>query len=183
MEPQSFPDQLVGSNIILKKHQLNLTTTMFAYIDQDRERLRQFLPWVDSTKTIEDVRIYINSTHEKWKRFELFDYGIFLKHDLTYMGNVGIHTISWDHQRCEIGYWILGSYEGKGHVSEAVSLIAESCYKNNFNRLEIRCSSNNERSASIPKRLGFKLDGTLRADKIEQGKFRDTLIYGKLKSD
>jgi len=98
------------------------------------------------------------------------------------MGNAGVHSISWENHRCELGYWILGSFEGQGYMAEAVATIEATCFKRGFNRIEIRCSSLNERSASVPKRLGYKLDGVLREEKVEAGRYRDTLVFAKIRS-
>jgi len=54
MEKLYLPEIITGERIVLKKHSLELAKTMFEYVDQDRERLREFLPWVDATKTIQD---------------------------------------------------------------------------------------------------------------------------------
>ena len=122
-------------------------------------------------------------THENWDKYTLYDFGIFHNDTHTYMGNVGVHSIAWQHERCELGYWILGDFEGKGFMSDAVRGLEKSCFELGFHRVEIRCSSLNKRSASIPQRLGYRLDGTLIQDTIEQGRHRDTLVYGKLRKD
>lgn len=182
MEKKTFPNSIECDRVLLRKHQLDVAPTMFGYVERDRERLRQFLPWVDSTKTIQDEIEYIKMTHEKWDKFELFDYGIFNRDTDTYMGNVGVHTIAWIHERCELGYWILGDFEGKGFMSDAVSGLEKTCFEMGFNRVEIRCSSLNRRSASVPRKLGYRLEGMLSQDSIEMGRHRDTLIFGKTKS-
>lgn len=74
-------------------------------------------------------------------------------------------------------------YEGKGLMSAAVSALEKTCFEIGFNRVEIRCSSLNLNSAGVPKRLGYKLDGTLRQDSLEKGKYRDTLVFSKLKTE
>lgn len=156
---------------------------MFLCVDQDRERLRKFLPWVDGTRTLEDEKAYIQMTLEKWESGQLFDYSIYLKADGAYLGNVGIHSIFWEHDRCEIGYWILGRFEGQGYMSEAVRALEATCFETGFHRVEIRCSSKNVRSASIPERLGYRHEGTLREDSLEKGVRRDTLVFAKLRTD
>ena len=183
MEKKKFPQQISTERLELRQHSEDQAPTMFSYIDLDRDRLRQFLPWVDFTKAVDDSLSYIKMTLEKWDKFELFDYGIYRKSDGLYLGNVGVHTISWPHQRCELGYWILGLFEGQGYMSEAVLGLHQAAFEIGFNRVEIRCSSLNLKSASIPKRLGYLLDGTLRQDAIELDKFRDTLVFSKLKLD
>jgi ribosomal-protein-serine acetyltransferase len=182
MEKRHLPEKIEAGRIYLKKHSLDLAEMMFNYVDEDRERLGQFLPWVDLTKTIDDERGYVQLTLEKWERFELFDYGIFRLSDGVYMGNVGVHSLAWNHDRCELGYWILGKFEGKGYMSEAVLALESVCFDSGFHRVEIRCDANNKRSASIPQRNAYLFEARLNQDTIINSKVRDTLIFAKLRS-
>ncbi len=52
-----------------------------------------------------------------------------------------------------------------------------------MNRVEIRCSTENSRSAAVPERLGFKLEGTLRQAEVLHGRAHDFLIFGLLAED
>lgn len=184
MNKTHLPVQIESERIILKKHDVTIAKAMFQYVDQDRERLMRFLPWVKFTNSIQDEIDYIKMTHEKWDKHELYDYGIFLKSNNTYMGNVGVHTISWSNDRCEIGYWILGRFEGQGYMSEAVKILTESCFEIGFNRVEVHCDPQNHRSAKVPKQLSFRFEACLTQHaKDHQGLARDTLVFARLKSD
>ena len=183
MEKRTLPEQLAGASVLLKRHSLTDAALMFSYVNRDRARLRRFLPWVDATKTVADERAYIDLARERWSAAETFDFSLFRHSDGNYLGNLGIHTIAWAHNRCELGYWILGEFEGQGYMSEAVACVESACFAHGFNRIEIRCSSNNARSANIPKRLGYHLDGRLRQDTIEDGEYFDTFIFAKLRSE
>lgn len=179
-----FPEQILGQRLTLKKLPFELAPVMFSYVDADRERLRQFLPWVDFTKSVKDEAEYIQMTHEDWAAGIRFDYGMFLNEGNIYLGNVGVHTISWEQDSAEIGYWILGKFEGKGYVTEAVNLLTDTCLIEGFHRLEIRCDEANIKSAEVPKRCGFIFEGTLRDHlKLPDGKRRHTCIYAKLTSN
>ena len=180
MDKKAFPERIESERLALRKHDLALAKTMFRYVDTDRDRLRVFLPWVDPTKTVEDIRGYIQRTQDGRKDGTLIDYGMFDPVSRVYLGNAGVHAIQWNHECCELGYWILGQFEGKGYVSEAVRLLERTCFDLDFHRVEIRCSSHNERSAAIPRRLGYTLDGVLRENAIEFDHYRDTLVFGKL---
>lgn len=182
MEKTYLPERIDSVRVFLERHSLDLAEQMYRYVDLDRDRLREFLPWVDSTRTVEDERDYIRLTHENWVRHELFDYGIFRKEDSLYLGNVGVHNIAWSNNRCEIGYWILGAFEGKGYVSEAVRALERVLFSGGFNRIEICCSSVNRRSANVPRALGFSLEGVFKEDAIENGRYRDTLVFAKRRS-
>jgi RimJ/RimL family protein N-acetyltransferase len=177
------PEEIAGPRVLLKRHVVGLAEKMFGYVDQDRERLREFLPWVDLTRTVTDEAEYIRMTLQQWESHELFDYGLFRKSDGLYLGNCGVHTISWQHRRCELGYWILGAFEGQGYISEAVRALEATFFELGFNRVEIHCSSSNLRSAKVPRAAGYRLEAIQRQDSIENGRFRDTYVFAKLKHE
>lgn len=175
--------EIESERIVLRKHDLKLAKDMFAYVEKDRNRLRKFLPWVDYVKTVEDEKKFIKRTHKGWKENTLFDFGIFRKSDMKYMGNIGVHSIRWDRYLCEFGYWILGDFEGQGYMSEAVKTLESEMFKLGFNRVQIRCNNVNKRSANVPRACGYTHEGTIRQDAVELGKFRDTMVFGKLKTE
>jgi RimJ/RimL family protein N-acetyltransferase/predicted enzyme related to lactoylglutathione lyase len=181
MEKNHLPAEIRSERVTLRKYERSMAELMFSFVDQDRQRLRQFLPWVDHMRTAEDEISFIKMASQEWDAFETFGYGIFRNKDKQYMGNIGLHAIEWEHDRCEIGYWILGKYEGHGYVSESVTTLERVCFDRGFHRIEIRCSSKNLRSAGVPIRCGYRLEGSLTQDAIELGSYRDTLIFGKVK--
>jgi ribosomal-protein-serine acetyltransferase len=88
MDKRFLSERLDGDRIYIKKHDIELAQIMFNYVDEDRERLNRFLPWVEFILSVEDEESYIRSTHEKWHNFTGFDYGIYRKSDDLYMGNI-----------------------------------------------------------------------------------------------
>lgn len=180
MDKRPFPDQIEAERLVLRKHEISFAEAMFGRIDQERERLRVFLPWVDASKTVDDTISYIKRSREEHDSGTGAAFGMYDRASGVYMGNIGVHAVQWDHACCELGYWILEAFEGKGYVSEAVRVLERACFELGFHRVEIRCSSLNERSASVPRRLGYSLDGNLRENSIEHGRYRDTLVFGKL---
>lgn len=179
MKKFKFIEKLDGNRITLKKHSLDLAQTMFDYVDADRERLGQFLPWVPFIQSVKDEEDYIKQTHSEWIDGTLFDYGIYNEEDI-YIGNIGVHTLAFSHDRAEIGYWILGKFEGQGYVTEAVQVIERYLFQEGFQRVQIRCSDLNNKSANVPKRCDYVFEGTMRSDCIEQGAYRSTEMYSKL---
>lgn len=182
MDKKSLSSKIEGSRIFLKKHDEALASDMFSYVEKDRERLGQFLPWVPFTKTVEDEVNYIKHTQKCWAEGTLFDYGIFRKSDGLYLGNIGLHSIRWESDRCEVGYWILGDFEGQGYMSEALRILEAHTFESGFHRIEVRCSSINQRSASVPVACGYFFDGVLKENSIEHSKYRHTYIFSKLRT-
>lgn len=183
MDILTLSEEIEGKRIIIKKHEVKSAQQIFDEVNCDRERLGLFLPWVDVIKTVEDEICYIKKCNVEWSDCKGFDYGIFLKEGNYYLGNIGVHSISWENDLAEIGYWITGRNKGKGFVSEAVSILEKELFKVGFNRVQIRCDSRNERSGSVPKRCGYIHEGTLRENIRDRGLLRNTEVYSKLKSE
>lgn len=179
--PSPLPEELRGSKVILKRQDFSAAREVFRSVDQDRARLGRFLPWVDATLSIEDSKMYIDWARRQWDEARVFDYGIYLP-DERYLGNAGAHGISWPHHSCEIGYWILGEFEGQGFISDTVKCLEAALFAHGFHRIEIRCDPTNLRSKAVPERLGYHQEAHFRRHQLIQGRWRDTLVFAKLKS-
>lgn len=166
----------------LKKHTPDRAYLMYEEVDQDRERLRRFLPWVDHLTSVEDELWYINETISEWEEGNLFDYGMYTTEG-EYIGNIGVHTIQWKWNCCELGYWIVHRAEGQGYISTAVQMLEEVLFETGFHRIEIRCDPNNAKSAAVPQRCGYTFEGVLRQSLVFKGQYRDTAVYSKLRTD
>lgn len=180
MNKNTVARKLDGTRIILRKHDEEMATIMFSYVDKDRERLSKFLPWVPKIQSVKDELNYIKHTHQCWEQATLFDYGIFRKSDELYMGNIGIHNVRKDINQCEIGYWILGDFEGQGYMSEALRVLESHVFSLGFQKVEVRCSSLNQRSANVPKACGYKLESLLKDSHDRKYQSRETLIFTKV---
>lgn len=185
LEKRTLSESIPSARLELRKHRDDpqLARMMFEHVDRDRTRLGQFLPWVPFVKTVDDEIKYIRDCNTKWAECSLFDYGIFLKPQGQYVGNIGVHSIKWEHRGAEIGYWILGQYEGHGLMTEATLALERELFLIGFQRVQICCSAANQRSAAVPRRAGYIYEGTHRHDAIENGAFRNTMVFAKLLPD
>ena len=183
MQPAPLPDLIDSTRLSLRRHRVELAATMFDYIERDRVRLSRFLPWPPLITSVEDEVAYIEGINAQWGEGILFDFGLFRKGDDVYMGNLGVHSINWPHDGCELGYWLFGDYEGQGYMSEAVAALEGELFGLGFHRVEIRCEAENHRSAQLPQRLGYHLDGNLRGARRVGSGYADTLVFSKLSSE
>lgn len=181
MDKKYFPEKIQTQRLVLKRNGPAHAKAMFHCVDQNRQHLFQFMPWSQNTKAIQDTKSYLDLMDNNWKEQIEFDYGIF-RNDV-YIGNFGVHSINWDREHCEIGYWISSEFEGAGYVSEALAAVEDVVFQIGFHRIEIRCSANNLRSAKVARNNGYALDGTLRELAIDNGQRVDQLLFSKLRSD
>jgi ribosomal-protein-serine acetyltransferase len=152
---------------------------LFALIDQNRTYLREWLPWVDGTTSLEDTRKFIRFSLEQFARNEGFNAGIWYHSKLA--GVIGHHKINWANRKTSIGYWLGVSFQGKGLMTKSCRAVVN--YDLNelkLNRIEIRCAVENRKSRAIPERLGFRQEGIIRQAEWLYDHFVDLVVYGML---
>lgn len=113
------------------------------------------------------------------------DFIIFSSRDDVPVGYCGLVNIDLQNLKAE-SYLGIGNkeYWGKGHASEARRLILDYAFKHlALNKVYSYVWSENEKMIHINEKVGFKIEGKLRDDVYYQGKFRDKLLMGVLKSE
>lgn len=155
---------------------------LFALIDSNRPHLKQWLPWVDGTKSSDDLKGFIDSTKQQYVSDNGFQASIWYKGKIA--GVIGFHNVNWTHKSTSIGYWLSKEFEGNGIMTRACKVFVDYAFKElNLNRVEIRCAENNHKSRAIPERLGFKNEGTLRESEWLYDHFVSHIVYGILKNE
>jgi ribosomal-protein-serine acetyltransferase len=155
---------------------------LFDLTDRNRRYLRQWLPWLDSTITVEDTRQFIKDALQQFAANEGFQAGIWYRGTLA--GVVGYHKIDWFNRQVEIGYWLGADYQGKGLMTESCrALVDHAFHQLRLNRVQIRCAVGNTRSCAIPERLGFTREGMLAQGEWLYDHYIDLIMYGMLASE
>jgi len=156
---------------------------MQAAIAESIDELRPWMPWATEVPTVEASEIRVREKHLDFLARKDLILHLILKGTNILVGSSGLHNIDWDVPSFEIGYWVRTSYARKGLITEAVIGISNFAFEQlGAKRVEIRCDAKNVRSAAIPQRLGFVLEGTLRNEAIDHltSELRDTMIFAKI---
>jgi ribosomal-protein-serine acetyltransferase len=190
----------VDQHICLRTLHPDNTKELFNLMERNRSRLR---PWIHPSalpETLEDARRFViecffNSLDDPTDIMSIYaDYfqelnGYF--RDETPPNELGIWVdeklagaIPMFHPKdssatVEFGYWITEEREGKGIVTRCVSALMDYATANmDAQRFVIGCAANNQRSRSIPERLGYRLH-VMQPGKEVIGDFvYDRAIYG-----
>ena len=102
-----------------------------------------------------------------------------------HIGNVTLDRINWIRRTADTGLMIgRKGFWGKGYAFEAWSLIIEYA----FQRLGLRkiiagAVADNVASIAVLKKLGFRVEGTLRQEVLVDGEYRDTVRLGLLREE
>jgi RimJ/RimL family protein N-acetyltransferase len=79
--------------------------SVFDLTEENREYLRRWLPWVDRTHSVADVRQFIAEVvTPQWLDNRGPNCGIWVEGALE--GSIGCHPIDWQNRACSLGYWI-----------------------------------------------------------------------------
>ena len=155
---------------------------LFRLIDTDRERLGEWLPWVEETRTERDSARFVADAADERRRRRSLVLGIFVAGELA--GTIGLHYVEWYDRSAELGYWIAAPSEGRGYILRASRLMLAFAFgPAGLHRVVLRCAVGNERSRRVAERLGFAREGLLREAHRVGGRFLDQHLYALLGRD
>ncbi len=166
----------------MKLVDINDAEGLFHLVDRNRDHLRGWMPWIDSTQKVEDTKSFIESVMRKYANNDGFDAVIYHKGEVA--GTIGLHQLNHSHGFTSIGYWIGEEFQGKGIITRAVKAILEHVFDTlQFHRVEIRCATANVKSQAIPERLGFTNEGVIRDCEWLYDHYVSHVVYGMLKQE
>lgn len=155
---------------------------IFQLTDRDRAYLREWLPWVDRTRTVADSEGFVQRSLDQMRRGEGFHASIECRGELA--GIIGHVYLDPRDRRAEIGYWLGHEFRGRGIMTRCCRTMVDYAFRSlSLNRIEIRVDVDNRKSRAIPERLGFVPEAVLRESVQDYGRFRDIVMYAKLRRE
>ena len=153
-----------------------------AAIDASLDHLREWMPWAKDEP--QDVNAKVALLRRFRGAFDLdqdYHYGIFNLDESGVLGGTGLHTHAGE-GALEIGYWIHVDHVNQGLATEAAAVLTRVAFEiNEVKRVQILCDPQNVRSATVPSKLGYVHEATLRQrTTTPQGEPRDTMIWTML---
>lgn len=166
----------INTNLELLQIQENNYKELFSLVDKNREYLREFLPWLDDTKTQNDSLNFIKNSIDRYKNNNELEFGIFFHKKL--IGMIGTHSLNKEEKHLSIGYWLDEKYQGKGIITLCCKKLIEYIFSNlDINEIFIKCAINNFKSCAIPERLGFEYIKILDNYQKLYNKYVDMKLY------
>jgi len=150
-----------------------------AAVEASLEHLREWMPWaMTEPKSLEDRVGYLRRMRAAFDRDEEYVYGIFSPDESAVIGGTGLHKRG-EGNCLEIGYWIHADYINRGLATEISAALTKVAFiLHGVDWIEIRCDPRNVRSASVPHKLGYTHDTTLRKRRTTvQGKIEGTMVW------
>lgn len=138
-----------------------------AYFEAEQASIKELSPhwsWAETDKSVDDIKEFISyalECHKKDLPVEMY-FSLLSKESKKFLGVLWFFDINWFVPNFEILYWLDTRETGKGYMTEAVNALSKVCFLiYDAKRVQIKISSNNEKSKRIPERLGFKLEAEM----------------------
>jgi RimJ/RimL family protein N-acetyltransferase len=171
------PYRIVTSRLVIRCWEPRDAPLLKEAIDSSLDHLRPWMPWAkDEPQSLEEKVALLRTFRGNFDLGTNFVYGIFSSDESEVVGGTGLHPRVGD-DAFEIGYWIRESRSGEGFGADATAAVTrvgfEVC---DVDRIEIHCDPRNERSRSIPRKLGYVEEATLRR-RLRYPDPRDVVVY------
>ncbi|MBN1918728.1 MAG: GNAT family N-acetyltransferase [Verrucomicrobia bacterium] len=103
----------------------------------------------------------------------------------AYLGNVGLHRISWEDRRATFGIFIgEKAYWGKGYGTDATRAIVRFAFEQmNLNRVDLQVLADNERGIRCYEKVGFVREGVQRQHRYREGRYVDMVVMSILREE
>lgn len=175
-------EKKIHPSLRLRSLRLSDAEELFRLVDANRTRLREWLPWLDSTTGVESQREFIRSILDQEARGQGGVYAVL--GDEQIVGVAGYHPIRWANRSVDIGYWLDAEATGKGIMTRCCrSLVDHAFTELGLNRVAIPVAVGNARSRAVPERLGFKIEGTIRDAEWLYDHYVDHVLYAALRRE
>jgi ribosomal-protein-serine acetyltransferase len=172
----------VNESVELRLREESHAKETYWLIRKNEAHLRPWMKWIDRVGSVKDSLANIEANIEDWEMKTDLHLGIF--YDELMVGMISLHNIDYLNHKAYIGYWLDEENQGKGTMTEAARCLIEYGFTElGLNRIEIRAGVKNLKSRSVPGRLGFIQEGTLRQADHVNGMFIDMAVYGLLRSE
>tara|TARA_Y100000590_G_scaffold97366_2_gene110723 strand:+ start:335 stop:916 length:582 start_codon:yes stop_codon:yes gene_type:complete len=171
-----YTELQVEDGLELRQIVLDDAAELFVTVDANRRHLREWLPWLDRTKSLEDETSFIASTLEDYVRGEGVLYGIRLDGDLV--GTISLNWIDWENRGCGVGYWLAEDQTGNGYATKSCVRLMEHCFDDlKLHRFVLEAATDNFPSRAIAENLGMRLEGITKDREWLYDHYVDATLY------
>lgn len=109
-------------------------------------------------------------------------WAICLRDDEKFLGAIGFNDLVRQHNKAEIGFWLLPDFWGKGIILETMPLVCDYAFnKLALHRIEANVDTRNTRCKNLLTKYHFSHEGTMYECEYENNEYISVDIFALLK--
>ncbi|MFO8110677.1 MAG: GNAT family N-acetyltransferase [Thermoplasmata archaeon] len=131
-------------------------------------------------ESVEDEREWLKEEAQRREKSKEYNYAILYEGELV--GGCGIAVDQRQKHTAEIGYFVDEDYWNRGIATEGVKKLEKIAFDElELVRLEIRMEPENTASERVALKCGYHKEGVIRKAYLRDDKYRDCLLYSKVR--
>jgi RimJ/RimL family protein N-acetyltransferase len=132
-------------------------------INASLEHLQPWMAWAGEPANEAAMATFFTVAEELWDQHKDFGYSI-VDPDERVIGGCGLHA-RLDQTGLEIGYWVHVDHVGRGLATRTGRALTDAAFGiDGIEVVRIQCEDVNVRSARVPAKLGYRLEGVSAPD-------------------
>jgi RimJ/RimL family protein N-acetyltransferase len=150
----------VADGCALRRWRIDDVDAQVQAINECLDHLRPWMAWAREPVTPATQGAYLGATVELWDRGVDFGFAVVDGADRLVIGGCGLHRRVGP-GALEIGYWVHVDWTGRGIATAAAAALTRAALATpGIDRVVIRHEVGNLASEAVPRRLGYRCDGT-----------------------
>jgi len=151
------PDELEAGPVVLRRYEGGELSALREAVETSLDHLRPWMPWASVEPLEEGLAEFVQRSAAEFRSGENFTYAIWDANGSELVGSTGLHP-RLGPGALEIGYWVRLSWTRRGVATVAARALTDAAFGlADIEEVRIHCDEANVASASVPRRLGYRL--------------------------
>ncbi|MEX2293767.1 MAG: GNAT family protein [Acidimicrobiales bacterium] len=157
--PAAPPEQIdLGDGVALGRVRVEHAPAATRAVNASLDHLGPWMAWAKEQADESERAVFLAAGEELWDAHRDFSYLIFDGDDAV-IGGCGLHGRQGP-DALDIGYWVHVDHIGRGLATAVARALTDAAFEiDGVQRVRIQCEETNERSARVPEKLGYELQG------------------------
>lgn len=179
-----FRNPLTTERLILEPITTSCARKLYVAVDEARDTLTPWLPWVPFNDSAEASNRYAEACEHDWDSGAALRFSLRLRNAAELVGAVTLEGCISLHRSCDLGYWLHPRYTKRGLMTEAAERVIQFAFQVvGFHRIRCAAGVDNYASRAVIERLGFSFEGTARDAERVDGRWVTHAVYSRLVTD